>query len=66
MEDIAISKLLSTYHKPLCLTANVISSSRYWETHGIIRTILRMWYLRLAYFLGVSPATLVKRYYQKN
>jgi rSAM/selenodomain-associated transferase 2 len=63
MEDIDLSKrLLIHFGKPACLHAKLVTSSRRWEQHGIIRTVLLMWSLRLAYFLGVSPETLARRY----
>jgi len=64
MEDISLSKKLKRISPPLCIRKNpVITSSRRWEENGIIRTILLMWSLRLAYALGVSPETL-KKYYR--
>jgi rSAM/selenodomain-associated transferase 2 len=62
MEDIALSKRLKRTGRPLCIRAHVITSGRRWETHGVWRTILLMWRLRLAYFLGADPARLAKRY----
>ena len=63
MEDVALCKLLRRHHKPLNLSARVISSSRRWEQGGITRTVLLMWRLRLAYFLGADPADLHRQYY---
>ena len=63
MEDIEISKRLKLHESPLCIKRSVTTSSRRWEKNGIFRTIFLMWRLRLAYFLGVSPDVLVKRYY---
>lgn len=64
MEDIALSKRLRRFSHPCCLKMpRLITSSRRWEERGIIRTILLMWRLRLAYALGADPAGLVKRYY---
>jgi hypothetical protein len=40
----------------------VRASSRRWERHGIFSTILLMWRLRLAYFLGADPEQLARRY----
>lgn len=62
MEDIALSRALKRYHRPLCITARVISSSRRWEQQGLWRTILLMWRLRLAFFLGADPERLAHRY----
>ena len=64
MEDIALSRQLRRLGRPLCLRARVTTSGRRWERHGIVRTILLMWQLRLAYFFGAEPATLARRYDQ--
>jgi hypothetical protein len=40
------------------------TSSRRWERDGILRTILLMWRLRLAYFLGADPNQLARLYYR--
>ncbi|MCC2095758.1 MAG: TIGR04283 family arsenosugar biosynthesis glycosyltransferase [Hyphomicrobiales bacterium] len=62
MEDIEISKRLKRLGPPLCLQEEVTTSGRRWETNGVIRTILTMWRLRLAYFLGADPARLARQY----
>lgn len=62
MEDVALSRHLKRFSRPVCIRAPVITSSRRWEQHGIVRTILLMWGLRLAYALGVKPQTLKKFY----
>ena len=62
MEDIAMSKKLKAICAPLCLRQKVQTSSRRWEQHGIIKTIIKMWYLRLAYFIGIDPAKLARQY----
>lgn len=65
MEDVAISKTLRRLAPPLCLRCKVVSSSRRWEAHGVGRTIVLMWRIRLLYFLGVSPQTLHDMYMKK-
>lgn len=62
MEDIALSKRLKRGSRPLCLRARATTSGRRWETHGVLRTIVLMWRLRLAYFLGADPAQLARQY----
>jgi rSAM/selenodomain-associated transferase 2 len=62
MEDIALSRRLKCLGRPACVRAPVLTSSRRWEAHGVIRTVLLMWGLRLGYFLGVSPSRLVRLY----
>ncbi|MFI3185221.1 MAG: TIGR04283 family arsenosugar biosynthesis glycosyltransferase [Methylococcaceae bacterium] len=66
MEDIAISASLKKRGRPCCLTAKVIASARRWQEHGIVKTILLMWWLRLRYFFGADPADLVLRYYRRS
>jgi rSAM/selenodomain-associated transferase 2 len=62
MEDVALTRTLKRVSRPLCIAAKVTTSGRRWEQHGVLRTILLMWRLRLAYFLGAEPAALARRY----
>jgi rSAM/selenodomain-associated transferase 2 len=62
MEDVALSRRLKRIGPPLCLHARVQTSGRRWEQNGVLPTMLLMWRLRLAYRLGVEPATLARRY----
>lgn len=62
MEDVALSRRLKRISRPLCLRPPVITSARRWRKHGVLRTILLMWRLRLAYFLGAAPERLARRY----
>jgi rSAM/selenodomain-associated transferase 2 len=62
MEDMALSKKLKSYGRPLCLKEQVVTSSRRWEKNGILRTILQMWRLRLSYNLGRDPSRLAQLY----
>ena len=66
MEDIAFSKIMKSFSRPICLGNPVITSARRWSKHGVVRTILLMWRLRLAYFFGSDPHDLVKRYHYGN
>jgi len=63
MEDIALCKQLRQFRPPVCLSQAVQTSSRRWEQQGVIKTVWLMWKLRLLFFIGVSPARLVKMYY---
>lgn len=63
MEDIALSKSLKKFSKPFCVESPVLTSSRRWQKKGVVNTILLMWSLRLAYWLGVSPQRLWRWYY---
>ncbi len=62
MEDIVLSKRLKRQARPYCLKARLVTSSRRWETHGIARTVVKMWWLRAAFFLGVPASRLVRQY----
>ena len=62
MEDIALTKQLKRYGAPLCIAHRMTTSGRRWEKHGVWRTILLMWRLRLAYFLGADPDRLARQY----
>ena len=62
MEDIALSKHLKRVSRPLCLRECVITSGRRWEKHGVLRTIMLMWRLRLAYFFGTDARQLARQY----
>lgn len=62
MEDVELSKRLRRYSRPICLRQPLTTSSRRWEHYGILRTILLMWWIRLAYFLGASPQSLARQY----
>lgn len=66
MEDIAIAKRLKRHSAPLCLSAKLTTSSRRWEKRGIWRTIVLMWRLRLAYFLGADPGRLAEIYHGRK
>lgn len=65
MEDVALCKKLKRISSPCCIKSYVTTSARRWQTQGIGKTIGLMWYLRLAYFLGVSPEKLHRMYYGK-
>jgi rSAM/selenodomain-associated transferase 2 len=62
MEDVALSAALKRVSRPLCLRERVITSGRRWESHGVLRTIVLMWWVRLRYFFGTSPERLAEIY----
>jgi hypothetical protein len=62
MEDIALSRKLKRLCRPLCIAAPAVTSGRRWDNHGVLRTILLMWRLRLAYYLGAEPDRLALAY----
>lgn len=62
MEDIALTRILRSSSRPVCLQAKVTSSGRRWEQFGVFKTILLMWFLRSQYFLGANPTHLAMLY----
>ena len=62
MEDLVLSRRLKRLSRPLCVAARALTSGRRWEKHGVVRTILTMWRLRLAFFFGAAPERLAARY----
>ena len=65
MEDVAFSKAMKRGAPPACLHARVVTSGRRWDQQGALRTMVLMWRLRLAYFLGAAPDDLARRYANK-
>lgn len=66
MEDVAISSKLRKCGRPLCLSVTLVTSSRRWEKNGIWRTIVLMWRLRLAHFLGTESRRLADIYHGRK
>ena len=67
MEDVALSARLKRAGPPCALRARVTTSGRRWRAHGMLRTMLLMWALRLGFFLGADPAKLARAYgYAEN
>lgn len=66
MEDVEFSGRVRKIGRMAPLRARVRTSSRRWEDNGVARTILLMWSLRLAYFLGVPARRLARIYYPER
>ncbi len=62
MEDIELCRRLKRLTRPRCLRPVLLTSSRRWQQHGVWRTVWLMWCLRLAYYCGISPEKLARRY----
>lgn len=62
MEDVELSIRLRRICPPICLPKRITTSARRWEEQGVLRTIVLMWSLRLAYWRGVDPELLAERY----
>jgi rSAM/selenodomain-associated transferase 2 len=62
MEDIALSRALKRRGPPLALHNRVTTSGRRWDERGLVTTVVLMWRLRLAFYLGTPPHRLAKAY----
>ncbi|MDA1330884.1 MAG: TIGR04283 family arsenosugar biosynthesis glycosyltransferase [Proteobacteria bacterium] len=62
MEDIVFSKKLKRVGQPFVSSARIKTSVRRWEENGPLRTIFKMWALRLLFFFGTNPNWLKKQY----
>ena len=62
MEDIVLSQRLRAISRPACLRQRVETSGRRWARHGLARTVLTRWWLRLRFWLGASPDALARAY----
>jgi rSAM/selenodomain-associated transferase 2 len=62
MEDVEFSVRMKSLSAPACLRAKVKTSGRRWEQNGVLRTVVLMWWLRLAYYFGADATRLAKLY----
>lgn len=63
MEDIELSRRLRRAAGFQALALPLQTSARRWQERGVLRTVLAMWWLRLRYWAGASPAALARDYY---
>ena len=64
MEDVELSRAMGRNGGTVLLTHRVGTSGRRWEAWGPLRTILRMWRIRLGYLLGMTPERCAEIYRQ--
>lgn len=62
MEDVEFSRRLKRLGRIACLRGKVTSSGRRWHRHGLLQTMVLMWWLRLRFWLGADPAALARLY----
>ncbi|HEX2055050.1 MAG TPA: TIGR04283 family arsenosugar biosynthesis glycosyltransferase [Nitrospiraceae bacterium] len=62
MEDIDFTRRLKKQGRIAAVRSTVTTSYRRWARQGATRTVVRMWILRLLYWLGVSPRILSRFY----
>ena len=63
LEDVEMCKRLRRLAKPRRRRARIETSARRWEQHGVARTVVTMWELRLRYCFGAHPQQLARSYY---
>jgi rSAM/selenodomain-associated transferase 2 len=61
-EDLDFARRMKRIGGVACLRSKVTTSARRWRQGGIMRTVIRMWTIRLLYLAGVSPARLARMY----
>lgn len=61
-EDVDFIRRMRRVGRLACLRTAVITSSRRWRRHGVVRTIVRMWIVKSLFLAGVS-AQWLKRHY---
>lgn len=66
MEDLEMSRRLRRHGRLVLLSAVSRTSARRFRVGGTLRVLSRMQWLRLQYFLGVSPDTLLAQYAPKS
>jgi len=62
MEDVELSRAMRATGRTVLLPNRAGTSGRRWEAWGPLRTILRMWRLRLGYVLGMTPERCAELY----
>ncbi len=63
MEDVVICKQLKKHCQPYCSKMKALTSARRWQNNGVIKTVLKMWFYRAAFFLGMSAERLARSYH---
>lgn len=62
MEDVALARTLRARSRGVCLRPPVRTSARRWRAGGLLRTVVRMWNLKLQYLAGRDPGALARMY----
>jgi rSAM/selenodomain-associated transferase 2 len=61
-EDLDLARRLKRAGRVACLRSCVVTSARRWRRGGVLATVARMWLIRVAFLLGVSPSRLAHLY----
>ena len=52
-EDLDLARRLKRAGRVACLRSRVTTSARRWRERGVLATTIRMWFIRVAFLLGV-------------
>ncbi|MGD8564277.1 MAG: TIGR04283 family arsenosugar biosynthesis glycosyltransferase [Desulfarculaceae bacterium] len=66
MEDVELVRRASRRGRVVTSPLPALSSARRWQEKGVARTTLHNWLTLVAYYLGVSPRALARRYYRRS
>jgi rSAM/selenodomain-associated transferase 2 len=61
-EDLALSRAMKRRGRVVALRLCITTSARRWQRHGVVRTVLLMWWIRTRWALGADPAALARMY----
>jgi rSAM/selenodomain-associated transferase 2 len=61
-EDLDLARRLKRAGRVACLRSQVTASARQWRERGVLATTARMWFIRIAFLVGVSPSRLAHLY----
>lgn len=64
-EDVRLATEIRRAGRPAICAGPLVTSARRWIEHGVVRTMARMWALRLGYILGVPPPRLARAWRQR-
>jgi rSAM/selenodomain-associated transferase 2 len=62
LEDLALARAMRRRGRTAALRLRLCTSARRWQRHGVARTVLLMWWIRLLDALGVSAERIARLY----
>jgi rSAM/selenodomain-associated transferase 2 len=62
LEDLALAQAMKRCGRSVALRLRLRTSARRWQRHGVVRTVLLMWWIRALYCLGVAPERIERLY----
>jgi rSAM/selenodomain-associated transferase 2 len=62
LEDLALARAMRRRGRTAALRLRLRTSARRWQRHGVVRTVLLMWWIRLLDAVGVPPERIARLY----